>query len=564
MVLSLRPKKISRYKDIAALALKYARGDMLSRAQAPPGTNADESADAGPEVEERARQLASDLEDLGPTFVKLGQLLSSRADLLPTSYLEALRRLQDDVEPFPFADVKAIVESELSVRISKAFSFFDEKPIAAASLGQVHHATLRDGRDVAVKVQRPEIRAEITEDLEAFHEIAQVLTRRTEVGNRFDFERVLEEFRRTLINELDYRQEARNMKRLKEDLREFPRLVVPAPVDDYTTARVLTMGLVSGVKLTALSPLVRMDLDGSSLAEELFQAYLKQFLVNGFFHADPHPGNVLLTPEGRVALLDLGMVARVSAPLRSRLLKFVIAMSEGRGDDAASEIEAVGEKLEGFDARELRRRVVELVGSAQHTTVSELRMGRIVLDTARLGADAGLRVPPELALLGKTLLHLDEIGRALDPDFDPNASIRRNSFRLYQELAREAASPAGFRTALLDVRELLNRLPEKVGRAVDLVSSNGLRVKVDAIDERELISGLQKIANRIALGVILAALIVGAALLMQVPTTFRIFGYPGLAMLFFLVAAAGGGALATSIVASDRKQRKLPPRSRPA
>ncbi|HEV8266851.1 MAG TPA: AarF/ABC1/UbiB kinase family protein, partial [Thermoanaerobaculia bacterium] len=373
MSLSLRPKRLSRYKDIAALALKYARGGVMAGARGDPlvpdPEHDEEDPESGGEVDAKAVELASDLERLGPTYVKLGQLLSSRADLLPTAYLDALRRLQDDVEPFPYEEVESIVEAELGVRISKAFASFEKKPLAAASLGQVHRAVLRDGRDVAVKVQRPEIRPEITEDLEAFHEIARVLTNRTEVGNRFDFERVLEEFRRTLLRELDYRQEAQNMKVMRENLREFPRLVVPSPVDDYTTARVLTMDLVSGVKLTALSPLVMLDLDGAGLAEELFQAYLKQFLVNGFFHADPHPGNVLLTPEGRVALLDLGMVSRVSSELRARLLKLVVSLGEGRGDEVAAEVEAIGEKLESYDKDRLRREIVDLVGGAQHATL---------------------------------------------------------------------------------------------------------------------------------------------------------------------------------------------------
>jgi ubiquinone biosynthesis protein len=563
MAISLRPKRLSRYKDIATLALKYARGGVLENAQSDPlvadAEPDDDELEGGGATHAKGLELASDLERLGPTFVKLGQLLSSRADLLPTAYLDALRRLQDDVEPFPYEEVESIVESELGVRISKAFQSFDRKPLAAGAGGPVHHrAVLRDGREVAVKVQRPDIRPEITEDLEAFHEIARVLTKRTEVGSRFDFERVLEEFRRTLLRELDYRQEAQNMKAMRESLREFPRLVVPRPVDDYTTARVLTMDFVSGVKLTALSPLVRLDVDGAALAEELFQAYLKQFLVNGFFHADPHPGNVLLTPEGRIALLDLGMVSRVSSELRGRLLKLVIAMGEGKGDEVAVEVEAIGEKLETFDAGRLRRQLVDLVGASQHATLGDHRMGRIVLDTARLAADAGLRVPPELVLLGKTLLHLDEIGRSLDPAFDPNASVRRNSGRLLRELVQRSGSAGGLQASLLEAKDLLSRLPERINRVLDLLSSNSLKVKVDAIDERELVAGLQKIANRIALGLVLAALIVGAALLMQVPTSFRIFGYPGLAMILFLAAAAGGGALAASIVVYDRKQRKKP------
>jgi ubiquinone biosynthesis protein len=305
--------------------------------------------------------------------VKLGQLLSTRPDLLPPAYIEALHRLQDKVAPFPFEEVEKIVQSELGVRISKAFSRFDREPVASASLGQVHSAALRDGRPVAVKVQRPGIREQITEDLEAFREIAESLAGWTEIGKRFDIESMLEEFRKTILRELDYRQEAQNMVILGEALKGFERIVVPQPVTDYTSTRVLTMDFISGAKVTSLSPLTKIDIDGVGLAEELFRAYLKQILMDGFYHADPHPGNVFLTDDRRIALLDLGMVARIAPSLRDELLKLLIAVSEGAGDDAADQVEKLGQKLETYDERELRRRVGELVGAVQHATLSELQ-----------------------------------------------------------------------------------------------------------------------------------------------------------------------------------------------
>lgn len=540
MSLSFKPRHLQRYKDVAALALKYRRLGLAPDA----GARAPRS--GGPEPAE----LAADLERLGPTFVKIGQLLSARTDLLPPAYLEGLHRLQDKVEPFSYGEVEEIVQTELGARISKAFSSFEKEPAAAASLGQVHRASLRDGRRVAVKVQRPGIREQISDDLEAFREIAQILAGHTEP---FDVETMLEEFRKTLLKELDYRQEAQNMVTLGAALAEFDHIVVPQPIDDYTTTRVLTMDLISGKKVTSLSPLTKLDIDGSALAEELFRAYLKQTLLDGFFHADPHPGNVFLTDDRRIALLDLGMVARLTPALRDQLLRLVIAVSEGHGDQSAGEVEKIGDKLPEFDEKEMTRRVVELVGVFQHATVSDLQLGRIVMDISRLAAESGLKLPPELTMVGKTLLNLDEVGRTLDPSFDPNASIRRNSAELLTRRLRQSATPENVVSTVLDTREFLERLPQRVEKILDLVSTNSLRVHVDTIDERELIAGIQKIANRIALGLVLAALIVGAALLMRVETPFRIFGYPGLAMIFFLVAVAGGAALAASIVLSDRK-----------
>ena len=552
MAVSLKPSHLKRYKDIAVLLVKYGRGDLATRldveGELTPGGAATPATD-----KPRAEELARDLERLGPTFVKVGQLLSTRADLLPVAYLEALARLQDDVEPFPFAEVERIVNEELGVRISKAFAEFEATPLAAASLGQVHRAILRDGRAVAVKVQRPGIREQIVEDLDAVTEIAQLLDRHAESGRLYQFEKMVDEFRKTLLRELDYRQEAQNLLTLRENLKEFRRLAVPAPVEDYTTSRVLTMDFVFGRKITSLSPLERLEIDGAALAEELHQAYLKQILIDGFFHADPHPGNVFLAEDGRLTLLDLGMVGRISPSMQENLLKLLLAISAGHGDEAADRASEIGEKLDTFDEREFRRQVSELVGVYQHASVEEIRIGRVVLEVSRAAGDAGIRVPSELTMLGKTLLHLDEVGRTLDPTFDPNASVRRNAAQLMQRRMAKSASPSNLYAGLLEAKDFVEKLPGRVNKVLDIVANNQLRLDVDAVDERMLIDGLHKIANRIALGLILAALIVGAALLMQVPTTFRILGYPGLAILFFLAAAFGGVALVLSILVSDRR-----------
>ena len=553
MTLSLKPTHLKRYKDIAVLLMKYGRGDLAKRLDVE-GDLPPES--GGVDAPAKALELAKDLERLGPTFVKLGQLLSTRADLLPVPYLEALARLQDDVEPFSFAEVERIVGEELGVRASKAFADFEATPLAAASLGQVHRATLRDGRAVAVKVQRPGIREQIVEDLEAFTEIAVVLDRHSDAGKLYQFEKMVDEFRKTILRELDYRQEAQNLVALRKNLEDFPRIFVPAPIEDYTTTRVLTMEFVFGSKITALSPLSRMEFDGKALADELLRAYLKQILIDGFFHADPHPGNVFLTEDKGLALLDLGMVGRISPQMQEDLLKLLLAISEGRGDEAADRASEIGEKLETFDETEFRRQVAELVGVYQNATVEHIQIGKVVMEVSRVAGTSGIRLPPDLTMLGKTLLHLDEIGRALDPEFDPNASVRRNAAELLQQRMRKSASPSNLYASLLEAKDFFEKLPGRVNKVLDIVSNNEIRLNVDAIDEELLIDGLHKIANRIALGLVLAALIVGAAVLMQVPTRFQLLGYPGLAILLFLAAALGGVALVLSIVLTDHKPRR--------
>jgi len=440
-----RRQRLRRYGEMGRLLFKYGRIDLGSidgdTGREPTTRPRDEPTEGG----ELASELAADLEQLGPTFVKLGQLLSTRADLLPVPYLEALARLQDDVAPFPFDEVEPIVTGELGVRLSKAFSFFEPEPIAAASLGQVHRAALRDGRQVAVKVQRPHIQKQIVEDLEALLELAGVLERHTQLGRRVALHSLVEQFRRSLMRELDYRQEARNLDVLADNLAGFDRIVVPRPVDDYTTARVLTSDYIRGDKVTTLTPLERIETDGSALADDLFQAYLQQILVDGFVHADPHPGNVVLTRDGRIALLDLGMVTRIAPRLQERLLQLLLAVSEGRADEAATVAIRIGEPLSGFDEAMFRREVADLVSRTRDASLEELQVGQIVLRLTKLSVDGGIRVPPELALLGKTLLNLDQVGHVLDPEFDPNAALRRHSSRLLGARMRRELSPGGHR-----------------------------------------------------------------------------------------------------------------------
>jgi predicted unusual protein kinase regulating ubiquinone biosynthesis (AarF/ABC1/UbiB family) len=544
-----KPQHLKRYKDIAWLLVKHGRSDLV-RAAGIEGVLGDDSAQP-PEVVAEAKSLADDLEQLGPTFVKLGQLLSTRPDLLPPPYLTALARLQDKVEPFPFPEVERIVAEELGVRVSKAFAEFEPTPLAAASLGQVHRAQLRSGRRVAVKVQRPGVREQIVQDLEALGEIGGFIDAHTEVGHQYEFARMIDEFRRSVLRELDYIQEGGHLAVLKRNLASFERLVVPAPVEDYTTSRVLTMEYVAGTKITALSRAVLLEVDGAGLVEELYAAYLKQVLVDGFFHADPHPGNVLLTEDGRLAVLDLGMVARVTPRMQDALLQVLLGGSDGQADVVATYAMKLGQPRDSFDEVAFRRRVADLVARSADSAAEPVEVGRMVLELARLSAESGLRLPPELSMLGKTLLSLDEIARTLKPEVSPNAIVRQHAAALMQQRMADSMSPGRLLSSVLETKELMERLPERMNRILDRLANNEIEVKVDAIDEARLMEGFQKVANRITLGLLLAALIVGAALLMQVDTSFRILGYPGLAILSFLLAAAGGVALICAIVFWD-------------
>src|SRR5438128_6316041 len=385
MVLSLKRERLKRYKDVAALLVKYGRSDLVNHAHLSlTSAPADQKSIA---AAPKADDLANDLEALGPTFIKLGQLLSTRGDLLPEPYLEALARLQDQIEPFPYEEVDRIVSSELGGRLSKLFLEFDIEPSAAASLAQVHRATMRDGRAVMVKVQRPNIREQIVEDLEALEQVAEFIDAHTEMGKRYEFTNMLADLRQSLLHELDFQRERANLHKLRKSLREFENIIIPEPIDDYTTARVLTMEYIPGRKITEVSPLRLMEMDTASLAEEIFRAYLKQILVDGFFHADPHPGNVFITEDDRIALLDLGMVAHISGNFRQNLLRLLLAISEGRGDEAAEVSIKMGEPKPNFDKHGFEHRTVRLVAQHGDPALEQIHAGKVVLEIQRNAAD---------------------------------------------------------------------------------------------------------------------------------------------------------------------------------
>ncbi|MEO5815828.1 MAG: AarF/UbiB family protein [Gemmatimonadaceae bacterium] len=589
----LSPKHLPRLVAIVELFTRYGLRDV-ARQQGLLALAASDDDELPPEeladIEANAAGFRKKLVELGPAYVKLGQVLSTRPDLLPSPFIRELESLQDDVGQIPLEQVHEVVEKELGARISKLFEFFDPEPLGTASLGQVHGARLRGGRAVVVKVQRPNIRAALADDILFFRELAEFMATHTGVGHRLDVVGVIQELERALVDELDYRVEARSAATFRRSLAEFPRLVVPKVIEAYSTERVLTTERVRGVKVDAVSPLARLDHDFTPVAEELTRAYLKGITLDGFFHADPHPGNVFVVMPGtqnpltpaevvsderrgdvrpattplakleveaqaaaspvpeevdvRLALIDFGMTARLSTRMRDSATRLLMALGDHRGDDVAATLIEMAVPSTDFDRAGYTNEIATLIARNLGLTASEIQAGRVLYEVIDLSYRHGLRLPAEMTLLAKALFNLDGVTRALDPSFMPLETIRAFSNEIAMQRAKRDLSPTRFYQIALESSDLLAALPRRLDQITTRLANNDLSTHVDVPQLPSLIVALQKVANRIFSGLVLAGLLVASAMLLPY---WRILGLAG-----FVVATAIALYIVFTILASDR------------
>ena len=493
-----------------------------------------------------AQEFVNDLEALGPTFIKLGQLLSTRSDLIPPHYIDPLRRLQDAVDPVPIEDIKTTIEEELGADLRHLFAEFEEDPQASGSLAQVHRATLRDGTPVAVKVQRPGIKRRIYEDISALEKVVGA-AERVPAASVFNPSDTLDQFRRSITGELDFLREAHSLIEFQDLMDDFDLISVPKPYLDYTTSRVLTMDYVDGKSILDLGDLGRLEMAGEALADQLISAYLRQVFVEGFVHADPHPGNLLITADGRLNIIDLGMTTPIEPSVRRSMLALVLASVSGDSARAGRLLEDLGERQENYDKERFRDALSALIGEYLHAPPGAKKPGRLLLQVTGESAACGLAPPVQLSVLGRTLLSLDWVSEALAPDLDVNMIVERHALELMERHSGESISPETIFQTMLDTGRLAEELPERVDRLTEALANGEFRLKVDAVDERGWQQTLHGAANRLTFGIVVAALIVGSALLVRVDTNFKLFGYPGLSAIFFLVGALSGIALLITI-----------------
>lgn len=544
---------MNRRSQILRLLLRYRHSGVFSGMNVDAVGVHDVPPDGNPE------QFVTDLESLGPTFVKLGQMLSTRPDMVPAEFATALERMQEKVAPIPVDRIHAIIEKELGVSVSKLFESFDPVPLGCASIAQVHRATLRDGRQVAVKVQKPEVAAQLRSDLEALRSFALAADHLTQIGRRVRLRDWLNEFAKTLMQELDYQAEAENLERFGRHLRPFQPLWVPQPIWDYCSNRVLTMELANGVRVDAIPAVRRTEQPMEPLAAALIRGYLDQIFVHGEIHADPHPGNLRVTDEGRLAIFDLGMVAHMPPRLRERLLKILFAAVDGRGEEVADEIIAISTRLESYEEERYLRETGQMI--ARYAASNHYSEGRVVLDMVRIATACGLRTPPELSLIGKALLNLETVCRLLSPTLDTRRIVERQLQHVMRARLKKSLSLANLASEAMEVQELVRVGPRRMTDILSLLAENKFQMKVTGLEESRLMENLQKIANRVSAGIVTAALIMASAMMMRIDTGVHLFGYPATAMVLMLIGVFLGLGIVLSALLFDRRARAHEERS---
>jgi len=491
------------------------------------------------------------LEDLGPSAVKFGQLLSTRPDVLPPEFILELRRLQDRVGPFPFEHVREVIGRELGAPVESLFSSFDEEPFAAASIAQVHRARLADGTRVVVKVKRPGVERVIKDDLELLREAVPLVERYLPAAAVYNPRAIVEEFARTISAELDFRMEGRHAERLRADFALDETVCVPQVFWDLSCESVLTVEEISGVKIDDLTAIGERGWSSEELARVVLDCYLKQIFEHGFFHGDPHPGNLFALGPRRIAFVDFGIVGRLDSEMLASVGAIFVALARRDADALEEECERLGTVPDWLDRRALRLELLDLLDRYWGARIEDIQPERLVHEVSAVAGHHGVRLPRDFVLLGKTVLGIGSVARALDPSLDLVGFAKPYA----RALMRRRLSPRRFGIGGLrgaeDLARLLRVLPRHTEVLLDKLRQGELKLAFEHRGLDALVRDIDRSSNRISFSLVIAALIVGSSIIMQLPQPVRVAGVP-VGVVGYLLAGVLGLWLAYGIIRSGR------------
>ncbi|HEX6044531.1 MAG TPA: AarF/ABC1/UbiB kinase family protein [Pyrinomonadaceae bacterium] len=502
----------------------------------------------------RPEHLRSALEELGTTFIKLGQILSTRADLLPPDYLAELSKLQDSTPAVPFEAIRQTILKELGQPIEQVFLRFDPKPLAAASIGQAHAATLKDGTEVVVKIRRPGVVEQVDEDLKILKDLADTVNGRLGFGDRYDIPGIVEEFSETLRAELDYVREGHNAERFAENFAGEPGLHIPTVYWETSTSRVLTMERVRGTKISDLASLDKQGIDRPALARFATDVVMRMVCEHGFFHADPHPGNFFIESDGAIGLIDFGMVGILDEQTQDQLADLLIYINHQDADRLVDVLLNLGVSRKRIDRASLRHDIQHLLSTYWGLPLGELRITALLNDVFAAMRKNHLHLPSNLSLLVKTIIMIEGMGVRLDPEFQMAAALDSYADRLIMRKYSPIKLIRNLGQASLDLARLGTEMPQHLRRIVNATESGGLQIGMRPEGFDPILNRLEKISNRIVLGVIAAAFINGLAVLASV---YRPPGWESWAWVMFafgfLCALTLGIYLAVNILRPRRR-----------
>jgi ubiquinone biosynthesis protein len=543
-------KHLGRFKDIVVTLFRYGFDDVVERLEFPGKVLLEKIHRVRPEMNtwERIRHI---LEDLGPTFIKFGQLMSLRPDLIPNALILELRKLQDEVAPVPYEAIREVVEKSLQVTLAEIFLEFDEKPLAAASLAQVHRAVIKsNGVPVAVKAQRPGIRQVIETDLSIMETIAHRLDERMEAARVYDLPNLVREIKKGLLGELDFSREARHMKIFEKNSAGQEGVCIPRLYDEYSSSQVLTMELIRGTKLKDLTP--SMGVDRELLARRGLQLTVKQILGDGFFHADPHPGNIMVLDGNVMCLLDWGLVGRLTRRSRYEIIDLIDAVVEKDSEAALRIILSLARPRVPVNRSKLEREVLDILDIYHGLPVRDLNIGHLLLDVSSMLRENRLQVPMDLAIMIKALVTAEGTARELYPELDVVEEARPYVKHLALERWKPAALWQNLRRNVADLVVLQKEFPARLNQIVERIERGELSIRFQHANLGGLRNTLENVTNRLTLGIIIAALIIGSSMIITTGVRPLLFGFPALGIVGYLVSGLLGVWLIINILRSRR------------